>query len=83
MGGVASFLTRRQGYGRMSLADWLSYSYLLLGLLVIFIPVAWLALNSVKTPFQIENRTSRLSRAISSGWAGPPSTGRKGARSLS
>ena len=60
MGGVASFLTRRQGYGRMSLADWLSYSYLLLGLLVIFIPVAWLALNSVKTPFQIEKQDISL-----------------------
>lgn len=55
-----AFLTRTQGKGRLTLADWLSYSYLAFGFLIIFVPVVWLGLNSVKTAFQIERQDISL-----------------------
>ena len=60
MSAVLAFLTRRQGRGRLTLADRVSYAYLMLGLLVILMPVLWLALNSVKTAFQIEKQDLSL-----------------------
>lgn len=60
MSAVWRFLSRTQGRGRLTLADWLSYAYLLLGFLVILLPVLWLALNSVKTAFQIEKQDLAL-----------------------
>ena len=56
MSGVWTFLTRTQGKGRLTLADWIAYGYLLFGFLVIFMPVCWIALNSVKSAFQIERQ---------------------------
>jgi len=55
MSGVAGFLTRRQGdrpSGRRgwTVADVLTYGYLIAGVLVMFGPVAWLVLSSFKTP---------------------------------
>jgi alpha-1,4-digalacturonate transport system permease protein len=55
MSGVARFLTRRQGDGphgtrRVSVADVLTYGYLIAGVLIMFGPVAWLVLSSFKTP---------------------------------
>lgn len=55
-----AFLTRTQGRGRLTLADWATYSYLFFGFLIIFVPVVWLALNSVKTAFQIERQDTSL-----------------------
>ena len=55
-----AFLTRTQGRGRLSLADWISYSYLALGFLVIFVPVLWLGLNSFKSAFQVERQDISL-----------------------
>ena len=55
-----AFLTRTQGRGRLTLVDWLSYGYLAFGFLLIFIPVVWLGLNSVKTAFQIERQDISL-----------------------
>lgn len=60
MSGVWGFLTRTQGRDRLSLGDWIAYSYLAFGFLVIFVPVCWLALNSVKTAFQIERQDISL-----------------------
>lgn len=57
---MLGFLTRTQGRGRLSLADWVSYGYLLFGFLVIFVPVVWLGLNSVKSAFQIERQDISL-----------------------
>ena len=55
-----AFLTRTQGKGRLTLADWLSYAYLAFGFLLIFIPVVWLGLNSVKSAFQVERQDISL-----------------------
>ena len=60
MSNVWTFLSRTQGRGRLTWTDWISYAYLLLGFLIIFLPVLWLGLNSVKTAFQIEKQDISL-----------------------
>jgi len=50
MTAVGRFLARRQGHeGRWSVSDVLTYAYLIVGVLVMFGPVAWLVLSSFKT----------------------------------
>ena len=51
---VIKFFTRRQGKKRASLTDWLSYGFLFLGFLIIFLPVLWLVMNSVKSQFLLQ-----------------------------
>ena len=50
---MLSFLTRTRGrvHGKTSLhwTDWVSYAYLLAGLIVMFGPVLWLIMSSFKT----------------------------------
>lgn len=60
MSTVATFLGRTRGRGRLDWTDWLSYGYLVLGFLVIFLPVAWIGLNSVKSSFQLEKQDIAL-----------------------
>lgn len=60
MSTVWEFLTRTQGRNRLSWTDWVAYAYLLLGFLIIFLPVLWLGINSVKTAFQIEKQDLSL-----------------------
>ena len=55
-----AFLTRTQGKGRLTVADWASYIYLAFGFLLIFVPVVWLGLNSVKSAFQVERQDISL-----------------------
>ncbi len=65
MSAVWAFLTRTQG-GRhngkiqLSLTDYLCYLYLILGFLLIFLPVCWIALNSIKSDFQLEKQDISL-----------------------
>lgn len=50
MNAVKNFLTRRSGHrGKNNWADILTYSYLLLGVLVMFSPVIWTVASSFKT----------------------------------
>ena len=61
MSGVWSFLTRTQGRnGSLTLTDYASYAYLLFGFLIIFLPVSWVALNSIKSQFQLEKQDLSL-----------------------
>ena len=61
MTAVWQFLSRTQGKGgRLSLGDWLSYSYLVIGFLVIFLPVMWILLNSFKSAFQLDKQDLSL-----------------------
>jgi alpha-1,4-digalacturonate transport system permease protein len=50
---MANFITRTRGgaHGgsRLHWTDWLSYAYLLAGLVVMFGPVLWLVMSSFKT----------------------------------
>ncbi len=56
MSGARAFLTRTHGRGRLSWVDWVTYGYLIFGFLIIFLPVSWIALNSVKSSFQLEKQ---------------------------
>ncbi len=61
MSGVVQFLTRRQGRnGQFTWTDIVSYGFLFMGFLMIFMPVMWLALNSVKSQFQLEKQDTSL-----------------------
>jgi len=57
---VRDFLTRTHGKGRLSWVDWLTYSYLIFGFLLIFLPVLWIGLNSLKSSFQLEKQDLSL-----------------------
>ena len=46
---VRWMLTATRGRGRLDWTDWLSYGYLLLGLVLMFGPVMWLVLSSFKS----------------------------------
>lgn len=46
---IRRMLTATRGRGRLDWTDWLSYAYLLLGLVLMFGPVLWLVLSSFKS----------------------------------
>ncbi|MCS6828293.1 MAG: carbohydrate ABC transporter permease [Caldilinea sp.] len=50
MFGIGEFLMRTRGRGRLDPTDILTYLYLTLGTILMFLPVAWLVLSSFKTP---------------------------------
>ena len=47
---LTGMLSARRGFARWDWTDWTSYVYLVLGTLLMFGPVAWLLLSSVKSP---------------------------------
>jgi alpha-1,4-digalacturonate transport system permease protein len=50
MASLTAMLTARRGRARADWTDWVTYAYLLLGLLLMFAPVLWMVLSSFKTP---------------------------------
>jgi alpha-1,4-digalacturonate transport system permease protein len=48
--GLWAFLTRRQGAKRLSTTDIITYAFLVIGSLIMFIPVIWLVMASFKSP---------------------------------
>jgi alpha-1,4-digalacturonate transport system permease protein len=48
------FLTATRGGTRMDWTDWVSYSYLFLGVFLMFFPVVWLVLSSFKTEADLQ-----------------------------
>ena len=42
------------------MVDWISYIYLLLGFLIIFLPVLWLLLNSIKSQFLLQKLDTNI-----------------------
>ncbi len=46
--GLAAFFTRRRGGKRFDIADIITYTYLLVGVVVMFGPVVWLVMSSFK-----------------------------------
>jgi alpha-1,4-digalacturonate transport system permease protein len=46
---MANILTARRGRKKLHWTDWLTYGYLVIGVLVMFIPVLWVVLSSFKT----------------------------------
>jgi alpha-1,4-digalacturonate transport system permease protein len=47
-------LFARRGRKRLDFSDWLTYGFLVLGLLVMFTPVAWMVLSSFKTQSSLQ-----------------------------
>ncbi len=60
MTAVIKFFTRTQGKKKPSLVDWVSYIFLFLGFLIIFLPVLWLLLNSIKSQFLLQKLDTNL-----------------------
>jgi len=60
MSAVLKFLSRTQGRNGPALVDWISYIYLLLGFLIIFLPVLWLLLNSIKSQFLLQKLDTNI-----------------------
>ena len=46
---IVDFLTRTSGRTRLDWTDWLSYGYLMVGLVTMFAPILWLVMSSFKT----------------------------------
>ena len=61
---IVTFLTRTRGNpdtaDRFGIADFLAYSYLLLGVLIILVPVFWTFLSSIKPECAIDSFDTRL-----------------------
>ena len=57
---VWKFISQTHGRGRLSLVDWITYLYLLFGFLLIFLPVCWIGLNSLKPAFQLDREDLSL-----------------------
>ena len=60
MSTVLKFLSRTQGKNGPSFIDWVSYAYLFLGFLIIFLPVLWLLLNSIKSQFLLQKLDTNI-----------------------
>lgn len=61
MGRVLTFMTAtRGGRGKMDWTDWVTYGYLMLGVLLMFGPVIWLVLSSFKSEADLQTYPPRL-----------------------
>lgn len=60
MANVVGFLTRTRGKNGLHITDWLSYGYLLFGVLLMFAPVVWLGLSSFKTERELQRFPPRF-----------------------
>ncbi|MGI3183890.1 carbohydrate ABC transporter permease [Nioella aestuarii] len=60
MGRAISFLTATRGKGRLHWTDWVSYTYLIMGVFLMFGPVIWLVLSSFKTPNELDRFPPRF-----------------------
>ena len=60
MARLAAMLTATRGRGRFDWTDWLTYGYLLLGLVLMFGPVLWLVLSSFKSAAALNEFPPRL-----------------------
>jgi alpha-1,4-digalacturonate transport system permease protein len=60
MGATLDFLTRTHGHKKLDLVDISTYLYLILGVLIMFVPVVWLVLSSFKTSAEIVHFPPRL-----------------------
>ena len=60
MSAIWKFLTTRRGGKKPHITDFLSYLYLVAGVLIMFGPVLWLVLSSFKTPSEINKFPPRF-----------------------
>ncbi len=60
MSAIIKFFSRTHGKNKLSFIDWIAYLYLFLGFLIIFLPVLWLLLNSIKSQFLLQKLDTNL-----------------------
>jgi len=60
MNRILEYLTRRRGKKKLNMSDFLSYFYLLLGVLIMFGPIVWLLLSSFKSSIEINRFPPRF-----------------------
>ena len=60
MSAVIKFFSRTHGKNKLSFIDWIAYIYIFLGFLIIFLPVLWLLLNSIKSQFLLQKLDTNL-----------------------
>ena len=60
MGRVFSFLTATRGKGRLHWTDWVSHTYLIFGIFLMFAPVVWLVLSSFKSANELDRFPPRF-----------------------
>jgi alpha-1,4-digalacturonate transport system permease protein len=60
MSRLLAFLLARRGRGRLHWTDWVSYLYLVLGMMLMFGPVLWLVLSSFKSEAALVEFPPRL-----------------------
>ena len=60
MGRAISFLTATRGKGRLHWTDWVSYAYLIFGILLMFAPVVWLLMSSFKSANELDRFPPRF-----------------------
>ena len=60
MSAVIKFFSRTHGRNKISFIDWIAYLYLFLGFLIIFLPVLWLLLNSIKSQFLLQKLDTNI-----------------------
>ena len=60
MSAVIKFFSRTHGKNKLSFIDWIAYLYLFLGFLIIFLPVLWVLLNSIKSQFLLQKLDTNL-----------------------
>ena len=60
MARLVAFFTRRSGKQGFDLADWLTYGYLMFGVVIMFGPVLWLLTSSFKTEAELNTFPPQL-----------------------
>jgi len=60
MAKILNFLTRTRGKNGADFMDWLTYAYLVFGVLIMFGPVLWLVASSFKTEAELSKFPPRL-----------------------
>jgi alpha-1,4-digalacturonate transport system permease protein len=57
---VSGFITRKRGRQGLHWTDWLSYAYLLLGVMLVLLPIFWMFMSSIKSPRALVENDPRL-----------------------
>jgi alpha-1,4-digalacturonate transport system permease protein len=57
---VSTFLTRRRSPHGLHWTDWLSYTYLAVGVLLVILPIFWMFMSSIKSPRALVENDPRL-----------------------
>lgn len=59
-GGIMGFFTRTNGEGKLDVSDMLTYTYMIVGTLLMFGPVIWIVFSSFKTESELAKFPPRL-----------------------